>query len=336
MGFRPSRVVVRQAARKAARIREQNMRLSILKSGLGATVATLVSAVAAMAQDKLPIIGHPVDGLTGFQEAGTRVASELHGLDHMITWIMTAIVLFVTLLLVFVMIRFNRKTNPTAAKFTHNSPLEIAWTLIPIVILVIIGAYSLPVLFLEEEIPPQADLEIKVTGNQWYWHYDYQIADAAFGFDSYMIGSPASVNSDDEKAGVKPYILNDAMVAKLEKAGYSRDEFLLAVDNPIVVPVGKTVVVDITGADVIHSWKVPAFGVMQDAVPGRVAKSWFKAEKEGIYFGQCSELCGKDHAYMPIEVKVVSQQEYDAWLANAKKLFASADAPQAVQVASND
>ncbi len=310
------------------------MRLSTFKSGLGAVVATFATSVAAFADDTLQIIGQPTNGDTGFQPAGTIVARHLQGLEGMITDIMAAIVIFVTILLVVVLVRFNAKANPKPAKFTHNSPLEIAWTLIPIVILVIIGAYSLPVLYLEEEIP-QADVEIKVTGNQWYWHYDYKTADAAFGFDSYMIGSPATVDAKADP-GVVPYTLNDAMVAKLKKSGYGADQFRLAVDNPMVVPVGKTVVVDITGADVIHSWKVPAFGLMQDAVPGRVAKAWFKADKEGIYFGQCSELCGKDHAYMPIEVKVVSQAAYDAWLVSAKKLFASADAPQLVQVASNN
>jgi cytochrome c oxidase subunit 2 len=279
----------------------------------------------------------------GFQPAGTIVAHRLQGLEHFITWIMAGIVVFVSLLLLYVIFRFNRRANPKAATFTHNSPLEIAWTLIPIVILVVIGAYSLPVLFLEEEVPQHPDITVRVTGNQWYWHYDYMASDATnakatFGFDSYMIGSPASITAADDKDGVKPYILNAAMKAKLAKAGYTPDEFKLAVDNPMVVPVGKTVVAEITGADVIHSWKVPAFGVMQDAVPGRLARIWFKADKEGIYFGQCSELCGKDHAFMPIEVKVVSEAEYQAWLAKAKQLFADAApaAPQPVQVASAD
>ena len=334
MGYRPS-AVTGKAAKPAAKQREQKMRLSTLKSGVGAGIAFIASAAAAVADDTLPAIGKPVDGATDFQPAGTIVARHIHGLEGMMVYIMAAIVLLVTVLLAFVIVRFNAKANPKAAKFTHNTPLEIAWTLIPIVILVFIGAFSLPILFKQQEIPV-GEVTIKATGNQWYWHYDYVDASDQFGFDSYMIGSPANVTDAEQKDGVQPYIMNDAMKAKLAKAGYSPDEFKLAVDNPLVVPVGKTVVVQVTGNDVIHSWKVPAFGVMQDAVPGRVAETWFKADKPGIYFGQCSELCGKDHAFMPIEVKVLSQDDYAKWQAQAKKLFASADAPAApVQLASN-
>ncbi|MFC2969779.1 cytochrome c oxidase subunit II [Acidimangrovimonas pyrenivorans] len=272
------------------------MRLSTIFSGLGATSASLMIAGGALAQN-VKIIGQPVDGKMGFQPAGTPVAQELQRLDGMMTYIMTGIVIFVTLLLLYVIFRFNSRANPTPAKFTHNTPLEITWTLVPILILVVIGSFSLPVLFKELEIP-KADLTIKVTGNQWFWTYQYP--DEGFSFDSFMLGKDELANK-----------------------GYDKSEYLLAVDEPVVVPVGKTVVVQITGADVIHSWAVPAFGVKQDAVPGRLAEAWFKAEKEGVYFGQCSELCGKDHAYMPIEVKVVSQADYDKWLANAKKEFAS-------------
>lgn len=286
------------------------MRLSTLKSGLGAGIAFFASAASVVADTAVPIIGKPVDGAMGFQPAATIVARHMHGLESMITGIMAAIVIFVSLLLVYVMIRFNKKANPTPAKFTHNSPLEIAWTLIPIVILVIIGAYSLPVLFLEEEIPV-ADMTVKVTGNQWFWSYAYK--NEGIGFDSFMLAQD-----------------------KLQASGYDQSDYRLAVDNPLVVPVGKTVVLQITGADVIHSWKVPAFGVMQDAVPGRVAEAWFKADSPGVYYGQCSELCGKDHAFMPVEVKVLSQDDYDKWLVTAKKLFASAEAPAAsVQLAAN-
>ena len=273
------------------------MRLSTFFSGLGAVSASLLIAGSAAAQD-LKVIGQPIDGKMGFQPAATPVAHELQWLDGMMTTIMTGIVIFVTLLLLYVIFRFNARANPTPAKFTHNSPLEVAWTLIPIVILVFIGSFSLPVLFKELEIP-KADITIKVTGNQWFWSYEY--TDAGFSFDSFMLAK-------DE----------------LAKNGYDKSEYLLAVDAPVVVPVGKTVVVKITGADVIHSWTVPAFGVKQDAVPGRLAEAWFKADKEGVYFGQCSELCGKDHAFMPIEIRVVSQADYDKWLVEAKKEYASA------------
>lgn len=273
---------------------------------LSGLLAGLV-ALPAAAQDSLEIIGRPVDGKLGFQPAATELARDIHSLDHLILIIITVIVLFVTALLAICILRFNKKANPTPAKFTHNSPLEIAWTIVPVIILVFIGAFSLPVLFKQQEIP-EGDINIKVTGYQWYWGYEY--VDEEFEFESFLLDRDS-----------------------LEEAGYSQDEYLLATDEAVVVPIGKTVVMQVTGADVIHSWTVPAFGVKQDAVPGRIAELWFKAEKEGVFFGQCSELCGKDHAYMPITVKVVSQEAYDAWLAEAKEEFAGV--PRAMTVASN-
>ena len=273
-----------------------------------------MSAMPALAQDGLEIIGIPIDRGLGFQPAVTELARDLQWLDAMILYIITAIVVFVTALMGYVIIRYNRRANPKPASFTHNSPVEIAWTVIPVLILTVIGVYSLPVLFKQQEIP-EADLTIKVTGNQWYWGYEY--VDHGFGFDSFMIG--------DGK------VLNDEVEAELVAAGYTRDEFLLATDTAVVVPVGQIVVMQLTGADVIHSWTIPAFGVKQDAVPGRLAQLWFKAEKEGVYFGQCSELCGKDHAYMPITVKVVSQEAYEEWLKGAIDEYATL-APHAARV----
>ena len=284
-------------------------------SSMLATMAAF-TAFPALAQDNLEIVGKPVQGGIGFQPAATELASDIHWLDGMVLVIITIITLFVTGLVIYAMIRFNRRSNPTPAKFTHNSPVEVAWTVVPILILVFIGAFSLPVLFKQQEIP-EADINIKVTGYQWYWGYEY--TDHDFGFESFMIG--------DGK------VLNDEVIAELEDAGYSRDEFKLATDTAVVVPIGKTVVMQVTGADVIHSWTIPAFGVKQDAVPGRLAQLWFKAEREGIYFGQCSELCGKDHAYMPITVKVVSQEAYDAWLEGAIAQYASLPAQEAYKVA---
>ncbi|MEM8980371.1 MAG: cytochrome c oxidase subunit II [Pseudomonadota bacterium] len=286
-------------------------------------LAALTSATAARAQE---VVGVPVDRGTGFQPAVTELARDIQWLDGMVNIIIFAIVVFVTALLAFVIIRYNRRSNPNPASFTHNSPLEVAWTVIPIVILVFIGAFSLPVLFKQQEIP-EGDITIKVTGYQWYWGYEY--VDEGFYFDSYMVGHPATVSSDAEKAGVRPYVLNAAMEGLLGDYGYSRNEWLLATDTAVVVPVGKTIVMQVTAADVIHSWKIPAFGVMQDAVPGRLAELWFKAEREGVYFGQCSELCGKDHAYMPITVKVVSEEAYEAWLLEAKEEYALAPAADA-------
>jgi cytochrome c oxidase subunit 2 len=273
-----------------------------------------MSAMPALARDGLEIIGVPIDRGLGFQPAVTELARDLQWLDAMILYIITAIVVFVTALMGYVIIRYNRRANPNPASFTHNSPVEIAWTVIPVLILTVIGVYSLPVLFKQQEIP-EADLTIKVTGNQWYWGYEY--VDHGFGFDSFMIG--------DGK------VLNDEVEAELVAAGYTRDEFLLATDTAVVVPVGQIVVMQLTGADVIHSWTIPAFGVKQDAVPGRLSQLWFKAEKEGVYFGQCSELCGKDHAYMPITVKVVSQEAYKEWLKGAIDEYAML-APHAARV----
>ncbi|WP_299688227.1 cytochrome c oxidase subunit II [uncultured Tateyamaria sp.] len=281
----------------------------------------MFAAVPATAQDNLEVIGRPIDGGIGFQPAATELARDLQALDGLLLVIITIISLFVVGLMAWVVIRFNRKRNPEPASFTHNTPIEIAWTVIPIVILVFIGAFSLPVLFKQQEIP-EADITIKATGYQWFWGYEY--VDEGFAFESYMIGAPATGGDNS---------LTPETEQQLVDAGYSREDFLLATDNAVVVPVGKTIVMQVTGADVIHAWTIPAFGVKQDAVPGRLAELWFAAEKEGIYFGQCSELCGIAHAYMPITVKVVSEEAYAEWLAGAKAEFAGT--PATYNVASN-
>ncbi len=286
------------------------------------------SAVPAMAQenlriDGLEIIGEPVDGKMGFQPAVTRVAQDIHDLDHLILIIITLITIFVTGLILWVAVRYNRKRNPVAASFTHHTPVEILWTVAPIVILVLIGAYSLPILFRQQEIP-QADLTIKATGNQWYWSYEYPDpeGEADFAFDAMMVGY-----------GYKDYETALANVGdELEAAGVTRENYRLQTNTFVVVPVGKVVRMQVTASDVIHSWAMPAFGVKQDAVPGRLAETWFTAEKEGVYFGQCSELCGNAHAYMPITVKVVSEEAYAQWLGNAKEEYAGI--PQTQTVAS--
>ncbi len=298
-----------------------------LNSSLLAAAAAFTAA-PALAEEA---IGKPQPGLMGFQPAVTELARDLQALDHLLLVIITVICLFVIGLIGIVIVRHNRRANPTPATFTHNSPLEIAWTIIPIIILVFIGAFSLPVLFKQQEIP-EGEVHIKVTGYQWYWGYEY--TDHDFAFDSYMIGQPATMTEEDETAGAQAYVQSDAMKMKLKKAGYAEDEFLLATDTQVVIPVNKVVVMDVTGADVIHSWTIPAFGVKQDAVPGRIAQLWFKAEKEGIYFGQCSELCGKDHAYMPITVKVVSEAEYKRWLDKAIEQYAGT--PRTITVAAAD
>ncbi len=282
------------------------MRLLTTLLGL---LATLM-ALPATAQEGLEIIGKPIDRGMGFQPAATELARIFQRLDFLVLVIITIISIFVIALVIYAILRFNRRANPTPATFTHNSPLEVAWTIVPIIILIFIGTFSLPVLFKQQEIP-EADITIKVTGYQWYWGYEY--VDAGFGFDSFML-------QRDE----------------LEDYGYSQSEYLLATDTAVVVPVGKTIVMQVTAADVIHSWTIPAFGVKQDGVPGRLAELWFAAEQEGVFFGQCSELCGKDHAFMPITVKVVSQEAYDEWLKGAIDEYADAGASGTVQIASLD
>jgi cytochrome c oxidase subunit 2 len=300
-----------------------------LRAASLATLAAILAAGAARAQEAitlpdLPTIGRPVERGIDFQPAATELARDLQWLDGMINVIIFAIVIFVTALLVIVSVRYNSRANPTPARFTHNTPIEVAWTVVPILILVFIGAFSLPILFKQQEIPA-GDVVIKATGYQWYWGYEYP--DEGIAFESYMIGSPAT--GGDNR-------LTPEVEAQLEAAGYTRDEWLLATDTAMVVPVGKTIVVQVTAADVIHSWTIPAFGVKQDGIPGRLAQLWFTAEEEGVFFGQCSELCGQLHAYMPITVKVVSEEAYAAWLEQARALYATDPAPRGVSVASAD
>lgn len=256
-----------------------------------AALASLTLTGAALAE-ALPKIGVPEPGKMGFQPASSTVAVQAQALESMVMWIITVITIFVCLLMLYVIVRYNAKRNPVPSKFTHNTPIEILWTLVPVLVLVFIGSFSLPALFDQVEIPP-ADVTVKVTGNQWYWSYAYP--DAEVAFDSVML---------DKK--------------DLAAAGYAESDYLLAVDNAMVVPVNKVIKVEMTGADVIHAWAVPAFAVMHSAVPGRLGETWFKATQEGIYFGQCTALCGQRHAYMPIAVKVVSDAAYATWLEQAK------------------
>lgn len=292
------------------------MRMMTGLSGIAASFGTVLGAGMAFAQEG-GLVGRPVNGATGFQVAATELARDVHSLDHFLLVIIGVITLFVTVLLLFVLFRFNEKRNKVPATFTHNSPLEIAWTIVPIVILVFIGAFSLPVLFKQQEIPA-ADITVKVTGNQWYWSYEYP--DDGVAFDSFLIGDGKVMTPEVEQ--------------ELVAAGYAKEDFLLATDTAMVIPVNKTVVVQLTAADVIHAWMVPALGVQSSAVPGRLNHLWFKAEHEGTYFGQCTTLCGKDHAYMPITVKVVSEAAYAEWLATQKT--ASLSGAAAVKVALAD
>ena len=259
--------------------------LSARLLGLAMAGVTLVGGGAAVAE-----AGQPAPWEYKLQEAATPVMENITWFHGLLLTIITLITLFVLALLVAVVVKFNARANPVPSRTTHNTLLEVAWTLIPVLILVTIAVPSFRLLFLELDVP-KADITIKATGKQWYWSYAYP-DNGKFEFDSLM--------AQDKKPR------------------------LLAVDNEMVVPVNKVIRVQTTGADVIHSWAIPSFGVKIDAIPGRLNETWFKATKVGMYYGQCSELCGKDHAFMPIAVRVVSDQEFTAWVEDAKKKFASA------------
>ena len=242
--------------------------------------------------------GHAVPHQIGFQTPVTEVDAYLVWFHNWVLMpIITAISLFVLALLVYVVMRFNEKANPVPSKTTHNTLIEVIWTIAPVIILVIIAVPSFRLLTMELVVPP-ADVTVKVTAAQWHWNYGYPKEAGGFNFDSYM---------------------------KDEKDLAPGDLRLLAVDNEAVVPVNKVVKLEVTSADVIHSFIVQSFGTRVDAVPGRNNETWFKAEREGIYFGQCSKICGKDHAFMPIAFRVVSEEAYKAWLLDAKKKYARAD-----------
>jgi len=265
----------------------------VFKRLMAFTVASmaLLAGGAALAQDGPA--GQPHPWQLGLQQGATPVMDNIVWFHNFLLWLTVAITLFVLGLLMVVIVRYNARSNPVPSRTTHNTLIEVLWTVVPVLILVAIAVPSFRLLFLELYVP-QADITIKATGKQWFWSYNYP--DDKFEFDSIMVQE------------------------KDLKQGQPR---LLTADNAMVVPVNKVVRVQTTGADVIHSWAVPAFGVKIDAIPGRLNETWFKAEKTGVFYGQCSELCGRDHAFMPIEVHVVTDQEYTAWLADAKKKYAS-------------
>jgi len=258
-------------------------------SRLSAYAVTMV-AVLAGAGTALAAVGQPSPWGLGLQEAASPVMADITSFHNLLLVIITAIVAFVLILLVTVMVRFNARANPTPSRTTHNSLIEVVWTILPVIILVLIAIPSFRLLFVQLDTP-KPDLTVKATGKQWYWSYNYP-DNGNFEFDSLIV---------DEK-DLKP--------------GQPR---LLTVDNEMVVPVNKVVHVLVTGADVIHSFAVPSFGIKIDAVPGRLNDTWFKATSEGTFHGQCSELCGKDHAFMPITVRVVNDTEFAAWVAAEKK-----------------
>ncbi len=266
---------------------------------LSRLTAIAVTALFASAGSALAGIGQPTPWQLGLQDAATPVMADIIGFHTFVLWIVTAITIFVLALLVIIIIRFNARANPTPSRTTHNTPLEIVWTVVPVLILVLIAIPSFRLLFTELDVPTP-DLTIKATGKQWYWSYAYP-DNGNFEFDSLIVAE------------------------KDLKADQPR---LLTVDNEMVVPVNKVVHVLVTGADVIHSFAVPSFGIKIDAVPGRINDTWFKATIQGTFHGQCSELCGKDHSFMPITVRDTDDKGFAAWAAPAKQKYADgANAP---------
>lgn len=279
----------------------------LVRASLAALMFALVPAIAS-AQE----IGHAVPGQIGLQPSVTPIMDSIIAFhDNLLMWIITAIVLLVLVLLVVVIVRFNQRANPTPSKVTHNTLVEVVWTVVPVLILFVIAIPSFGVLADQETIPdgerrylgaqifggqvevPAPSLTIKATGYQWYWGYEYM--DDGVDFVSIML-------NEEQRAAQKP-----------------DQPRLLAVDNEMVVPVNTTVRVLVTAADVLHAFAVPSFGIKVDAVTNRNNETWFYARETGIYYGQCSELCGKDHAFMPIAVRVVEQEQFDAWLAAASE-----------------
>lgn len=289
--------------------------------------AAFVIAMVAAGWASAAGIGNAEPWQLGFQGAVTPIMERITSLHTFILWVIVVISIFVMVLLIIAMVKFNSRANPEPSRTTHNTFIEILWTVVPILILLVIAVPSFRLLYFQRDFPP-IDMTIKAIGNQWYWSYEYP-DNGDISFDSLMLEGEEL----EERRKVDP--------------GAPR---LLAVDNEVIVPAGKTVRVIVTASDVLHNFAMPSFGTKMDAVPGRLNETWFKVDREGVYYGQCSELCGIKHAYMPIAVRVVSQEKFDAWakaavddveaaqeqilaeLANEKKLAKSKDS---IAVASN-
>jgi cytochrome c oxidase subunit II len=261
---------------------------------VGASIAAVIAmAPAAFAEQ-------PYDWQMGMQPAATPVRQHIDALNDELLIIITLIVLFVLGLLLYVMIRFNARRNPVPSRTTHNALLELAWTAVPVLILLVIAIPSFKLIYYDGVVPKDPYLTLKVTGHQWYWTYDYP-GRGNLTFDSNILSAAA-----DKKDHLPR---------------------LLGVDNPVVLPVGKVIRVMVTSTDVIHSWFIPSFGIQEYAVPGRDNEAWIKVLRPGTYFGECNQICGINHPFMPIEVKAVSVTDFDKWVAAAKKKFASNASP---------
>jgi cytochrome c oxidase subunit II len=265
------------------------MKMSMGQMGRRLPALAVAGVASIISGSAFAELGQPAPWEFRLQGSASPVMDNITWFHNFLLVLITLITLFVLALLIVVVVRFNARANPVPSRTTHNTLIEVAWTLIPVLILVGIAVPSFRLLFEQLDLP-KADLTVKATGKQWYWSYAYP-DNGKFEFDSLL--------------------------------AQDKQPRLLGVDNELVVPVNKVIRVQTTGADVIHSFAVPAFGIKIDAIPGRLNETWFKATKTGMFYGQCSELCGKDHAFMPIAVKVVSDQEFAAWVETAKKKFAA-------------
>jgi cytochrome c oxidase subunit II len=284
-------------AAKASRDRGRSEPKAMPRLSRLSATALIFGILLASAGSAFAGLGQPTPWQIGLQDSASPIMDQISRFNTFLFWLTTAIALFVLILLAIIIVRFNTRANPNPSRTTHNTPLEIMWTIVPVIILATIAVPSFRLLFSQLDVPPHPDLTVKATGKQWFWSYNYP-DNGNFEFDSLMVAD------------------------KDLKPGQLR---LLTVDNEMVVPVNKVVHVLVTGADVIHSFAVPSFGIRIDAVPGRMNETWFKATTEGTFYGQCSELCGKDHSFMPIVVRVVNEGDFNKWLDDAKKKYATDD-----------
>ena len=268
-------------------------------------LSTVMASAMTVLSGGLALAAQPTPWQMGFQPAASPVMEWVDGFHDFLLVVITLISVFVLALMIYVFIKFNAKANPTPSRTTHNTTIEVLWTVIPIVILVVIAVPSFKLMYYADRAV-DADMTLKVAGNQFFWTYEYPDHDE-LTFDAIMV--------DD---------------ADLEDG----DLRLLTTDNAVVLPVDATIRLLLTANDVIHAWAVPAFGVKMDAVPGRLNETWFRIDKEGMYYGQCSELCGSNHGFMPIMVKAVSKDEFAAWVEKAKEEFAGNTDPDPTRVAS--
>ena len=261
--------------------------------------STLVTGMIISGTEVLanPQTGQPAEWQLGFQRAVTPVMESISTLHNYVLILITLISLFVAGLLIYVVVRFNATSNPTPSNTTHHTVIEVLWTAIPILILVVMAIPSFKLLYFQDTVPEQVDVNIKATAYQWFWTYEY--TDDDFEFDAFKL------EPDEAEEAGEPY--------------------LLATDTKVVVPVGKVVRVQITAADVIHAWAVPALGVKMDANPGRLNELWFQVDEPGVFYGQCSELCGQGHAFMPIAVEAMDESDYEVWLSEAREEYARTD-----------